>query len=241
MTKVYSNFIHVLRPGRGAGQRRGAFRVFSGMDLEYWQEFYLLGEAEPLAERIRGKIEALGGVEHVILNPLDWDVGTLERHRVRRPAAPARLTRPMGELPATGQPRRGARRRSRRPAADAARRRHRRVSGARRSADRRRHPRRHRPAGPARDRGRRRRLAGSRRSRPGPTSSGTDLPAAFDGLKAAARAIGGVQIQNRGTVCGNVCNASPAADGLPNLMALDARVELASSAGPARGAGRVHS
>lgn len=58
-----------------------------------------------------------------------------------------------------------------------------------------------------------------------------DLPARFDGLKAAAGAIGGVQIQNRGTICGNVCNASPAADGLPNLMALDARVELASAAG----------
>ena len=28
---------------------------------------------------MRGKIEALGGVEHVILNPLDWDVATLER------------------------------------------------------------------------------------------------------------------------------------------------------------------
>ena len=58
-----------------------------------------------------------------------------------------------------------------------------------------------------------------------------DLPPAFDGLKAAARTIGGVQIQNRGTVAGNVCNASPAADGLPNLMALDARVELASADG----------
>lgn len=58
-----------------------------------------------------------------------------------------------------------------------------------------------------------------------------DLPARFDGLKAAARAVGGVQIQNRATICGNVCNASPAADGLPNLMALDARVELASVGG----------
>jgi CO/xanthine dehydrogenase FAD-binding subunit len=58
-----------------------------------------------------------------------------------------------------------------------------------------------------------------------------DLPPAFDGLKAAARAIGGVQIQHRGTVAGNLCNASPAADGLPNLMALDARVELASAMG----------
>jgi CO/xanthine dehydrogenase FAD-binding subunit len=58
-----------------------------------------------------------------------------------------------------------------------------------------------------------------------------DLPPVFDGLKAAARSIGGVQIQNRGTLAGNLCNASPAADGLPNLMALDARVELTSSAG----------
>ena len=57
-----------------------------------------------------------------------------------------------------------------------------------------------------------------------------DLPLAFDGLKAAARSIGGVQIQNRGTLAGNLCNASPAADGLPNLMALDARVELSSAA-----------
>src|SRR5688572_20205183 len=48
-----------------------------------------------------------------------------------------------------------------------------------------------------------------------------DLPPAFDGLKAAARSIGGVQIQHRGTIAGNLCNASPAADGLPNLMALD--------------------
>lgn len=59
----------------------------------------------------------------------------------------------------------------------------------------------------------------------------TDLPGSFEGLKTAARAVGGVQIQNRGTLCGNVCNASPAADGVPNLLALDARVELASTSG----------
>jgi CO/xanthine dehydrogenase FAD-binding subunit len=57
------------------------------------------------------------------------------------------------------------------------------------------------------------------------------LPPLFDGLKLAAREVGGVQIQNAGTVCGNLCNASPAADGIPNLLALDARVELASAGG----------
>jgi probable F420-dependent oxidoreductase len=79
LTKVYSNFVYVLRPGESSDAAASRFRVFSGMDLEYWREFYLLGEAEAIADRIRGKVEALGGVEHVILNPLDWDVGTLER------------------------------------------------------------------------------------------------------------------------------------------------------------------
>lgn len=60
------------------------------------------------------------------------------------------------------------------------------------------------------------------------------LPRCFDGLKAAAREIGGVQIQNRGTVAGNLCNASPAADGVPPLLALDAEVELASRGGTRR-------
>lgn len=58
-----------------------------------------------------------------------------------------------------------------------------------------------------------------------------ELPPIFDGLRRAARSIGGLQIQNRGTLAGNVCNASPAADGVPNLVALDAVVELASAAG----------
>ena len=58
-----------------------------------------------------------------------------------------------------------------------------------------------------------------------------DLPPAFDMLKAAAREVGSVQIQNTGTVAGNLCNASPAADGVPPLLALDASVELTSTQG----------
>jgi CO/xanthine dehydrogenase FAD-binding subunit len=54
----------------------------------------------------------------------------------------------------------------------------------------------------------------------------TPLPRCFDALKSAAREIGGIQIQNRGTVAGNLCNASPAADGVPPLLALDAEIEL---------------
>jgi CO/xanthine dehydrogenase FAD-binding subunit len=57
----------------------------------------------------------------------------------------------------------------------------------------------------------------------------TPLPPVLDGLKLAAREIGGLQIQNAGTIAGNLCNASPAGDGVPPLLALGAEVELRSA------------
>ena len=71
-----------------------------------------------------------------------------------------------------------------------------------------------------------------------PTDRRRELPPLFDGLKQAAREVGGRQIQNAGTVAGNLCNASPAADGVPPLLALDAEVELAR---PRRHAARCRS
>ena len=70
--------------------------------------------------------------------------------------------------------------------------------------------------------------------RVGATTSWTEvieakLPPLFDCLKLAAREVGGLQIQNSATVAGNICNASPAADGVPALLALDAGVEVASA------------
>ena len=61
-----------------------------------------------------------------------------------------------------------------------------------------------------------------------------DLPPLFDGLKAAAREVGGAQIQNAATLAGNLCNASPAADGVPPLLTLDAEVVLAGRGGERR-------
>ena len=59
----------------------------------------------------------------------------------------------------------------------------------------------------------------------------TPLPGWFEGLKLAAREVGGVQIQNAGTIAGNICNASPAADGVPPLLAMNAELELNSIRG----------
>jgi CO/xanthine dehydrogenase FAD-binding subunit len=53
-------------------------------------------------------------------------------------------------------------------------------------------------------------------------------------LVAAAREVGGPQIQNRGTIGGNIANASPAGDTLPVLAAADATVVLGSVRGQRR-------
>lgn len=70
----------------------------------------------------------------------------------------------------------------------------------------------------------------------GATTTWTDvvkakLPAAFDSLKRAAKEVGSIQIQNAGTLAGNLCNASPAADGVPCWLTLNAQVELQSREG----------
>jgi CO/xanthine dehydrogenase FAD-binding subunit len=53
----------------------------------------------------------------------------------------------------------------------------------------------------------------------------------FPMLCQAASETGGLAIQNRGTLGGNIVNASPAADSPPALLAYDAEIELVSSSG----------
>lgn len=57
------------------------------------------------------------------------------------------------------------------------------------------------------------------------------VAAEFPLLVTAARQVGAIQIQSRGTWAGNIVNASPAADGVPVLMAYDAIVLLTSISG----------
>jgi len=56
----------------------------------------------------------------------------------------------------------------------------------------------------------------------------------FPMLCQAAKETGGLAIQNRGTLGGNIVNASPAADSPPALLAYDAELELISSSGARR-------
>jgi CO/xanthine dehydrogenase FAD-binding subunit len=60
------------------------------------------------------------------------------------------------------------------------------------------------------------------------------LQTEFPMLCEAARETGGIAIQNRGTLGGNIVNASPAADSPPALLAYDAELELISKTGERR-------
>jgi len=57
------------------------------------------------------------------------------------------------------------------------------------------------------------------------------LQSEFPMLCQAARETGGIAIQNRGTLGGNIVNASPAADSPPALLAYDAELQLISKGG----------
>lgn len=57
------------------------------------------------------------------------------------------------------------------------------------------------------------------------------LAAAWPGVVEAANLIGSVQVRNRATMAGNLCNASPAADSVPALIAAGATVLVAGPAG----------
>lgn len=50
-------------------------------------------------------------------------------------------------------------------------------------------------------------------------------------LVAASRTVGAIQIQNRGTIGGNIVNASPAGDSLPVLAAYEAEIDVGSARG----------
>jgi len=76
--RVYSNFTYVLSEGEPLSNLERAFKMFSGMDLEYWRKHYLVGTADEISKKIKEKIDSVEGSEWIVLSP-----PTLDRNQLR--------------------------------------------------------------------------------------------------------------------------------------------------------------
>lgn len=78
LARAYCNFAYVLKRGETKESSIPKFSAISAQDVGFWEAHYLLGEAQEIAARICARVEASGGCEHIILNPVDWSYEQLE-------------------------------------------------------------------------------------------------------------------------------------------------------------------
>lgn len=74
--RVYNNFVYFLKKGQTIHDVAPAFRQYSGMTPEYWQKNFLVGTVQDIdqfVERVGARMRAVGGMQHVVLNPVTFE------------------------------------------------------------------------------------------------------------------------------------------------------------------------
>ncbi|MEM2238365.1 MAG: TIGR03619 family F420-dependent LLM class oxidoreductase [Candidatus Caldarchaeum sp.] len=79
ITKIYSNFVYIRSPGEDDNEAVKRFSLYSGMNLEYWKNYYLYGTVDEVAEKIKKRIMSLEGVDWIVLNPVTFEKTQLLR------------------------------------------------------------------------------------------------------------------------------------------------------------------
>ncbi|MEM2096039.1 MAG: TIGR03619 family F420-dependent LLM class oxidoreductase [Candidatus Caldarchaeum sp.] len=73
ITKIYSNFVYLKKAGDSDAEAVKRFSLYSGMNLDYWKNFYLYGTVEEIAAKIRERVKSLEGVDWIVLNPVTYE------------------------------------------------------------------------------------------------------------------------------------------------------------------------
>ncbi len=78
---VYSNFVYLKKPSDEMAKVRSFFAKYSGLSFDDIQQNYLVGTPDKVAEKIKKRVSATDGMEHVVLNPVTWELEQLEKIR----------------------------------------------------------------------------------------------------------------------------------------------------------------
>jgi len=78
---VYSNFVYLRKTGDELSKVRSFFAKYSGLSFEHIQQNYLVGTPDEVARKIKTRLNATDGMDHVVLNPINWELDQLEAIR----------------------------------------------------------------------------------------------------------------------------------------------------------------
>lgn len=75
---VYSNFVYVVKGKSTRDKAPQQFARYSGLNFSDIEQYYLIGTPQELTDRISARLKATDGMDHIVLNPLSFDMHQLQ-------------------------------------------------------------------------------------------------------------------------------------------------------------------